>query len=1812
MKHTKKSLALLLSAAMLLSPFSNGLGKAQKTQAVDSSISNPGVENDIATWDTVYFGHFWQNDTNGDGTIDQTDQKEPIRWRVLSVEGNDAFLLADQCLDCQAYNYTMTEATWDNSTLRSWLNGYGSESNASGIDYRKNNFINAAFTQTEQTAIKQTAVINQDPVIIHNGKDTSDKIYLLSRTEVSNPSYGFIESANGTSNTRIAAVPSYIDEKYRDLFERYDKQEAYSWRLRTRGSFDPLAVDDTGYIAKRGKDDELSPFGVRPVLHLDLDHTEVYSSGETISSDGTQGKPIPIATPSSSPATPTDTPSVSPGILPSPSADRIPTASPSASPTASTNIVPTASADILPTASPNLVPNSTQSAAPTAKPTLKPSPTKAVTHFQDKKSNGEYKILASTKSGGTVTLQKPLKDSTKATIPATVKHDKKTYKVTNISSKAFYGKKKLKTVTIGKNVTTIGSKAFYSCTALKEIILPAKVKKIGASAFYNCRKMKELSIDTKKLTSKNIGSDAFFGIGNNNYKKLITDVPMSKLSAYTKLFRKKGMSAKSVIMPAGGNEDAYRSDPAPVELSKDFLELTVKKTDSKTSYGKATVKLKRTKGVRLKTVTCNIKKQGIVTASIKGESNPSIKAKAKKQGSAKIILPVRYQLGRKTKTEKLTLGIEVTLKDTRKKTAKNPSTPTVKKPAPTIAATPVPAATATPNPVVIVSPSPTAPAQVIVEKDEKEVAALYKIIGKQREIAASKGIRLDGIDNIDSDCYVWNAQGHLTSINWSKYELGGDISFSDWSNLTEIICGRGTISSLDVTGNAQLTKLICGDNKLAVLDIKQNTLLKYLDCHSNQITTLNVSQNILLEYLDCHDNKFASLNLMKNKQLTYLDCDERVTVIGYAYKATEPPAPTGTAATSPTEPPATGSSTTGSSTAVVSTDKEIAQALSKRGLKKLIIDNSTTQKMLTIPKGKYSNVDLVVRLPKGELENHGVFKSITIEQISPNTYFEKAIGNIIKVVCKKAHIEIDEDASVSIILPKENEDTAIENNGTIKKLEVNTTGKVEITGLSQEKISVEITAEVTISSTIKLDIDATSRFDINVRPGAEGTEITVDVEAHVPGIFGLGIISVKITATGAIKNIIGDNTGKEDELAKTVKVTGHVRNEGGEPIPGAEIYIARYTGSGYDVANIWTDKDAVRLTTDAEGAYSTDDKIKAGNYYLAARKEGYQDLTRQIVVITSTYGDTYTNEEITMIPKTWEGKTGSVTGKVLDSAEKDLALPDIAVRLRKGKASMDSEIEVIKETRTDSQGVYRFDDLEAGYYTIEFADDKTQQAGGEAYVTTWINVLIRPGETATEGAIMSKTLLDKQLRFVLSWGSKDSGAVADLDAHLTGPSGTNWYNGRFHTYFDNKTFDNNDDENHSKADLDVDDMDWEGPETTTIYEKIPGVYSYYVHNYTNWYSEDSAKLSESSVKVEVYNGNLKQNTYYIPQKKGTVWHVFDYDSSTNTFQTVNTMYYEKHESYVGHTVEDYKTSITSNLNFLKDYQESLEKGTGNDILTKATAYQERMDALTEKQDDKASELLREISQYRNNLEYECFPSYGSNIYSDSKYVIEGEMKIKINKTDYVPVSDDLYVNNNCTMTEVTPTKEDAWKAFRVEAANGHAKTIHVYWEYYTESISIKNITAGNTSLFYEFGNGYSSVYVYSSQGNDFQLEDVRMTFYGNPTSITHDSKKVDGEYTVSVQTGTEERTYIVRKMPVPEISDSDNTIHKTEISGNHLTVYADNKMLSKACVFSVNGKQYALERQKADPEYTCYRAYDSEHGFSWYIKCYEQDSAAGQ
>ncbi len=120
-------------------------------------------------------------------------------------------------------------------------------------------------------------------------------------------------------------------------------------------------------------------------------------------------------------------------------------------------------------------------------------------------------------------------------------------KILTIGNAAFSGCKKLATVTMGANVTTIGKNAFYNCIALKKIVIPKTVIKIGNKAFYGCKKLLNITIKTTKLTTKNVGSKAFTKAGSSNYKKMVVKVPKSKLKAYKKTLKKRGVNSKAKI-----------------------------------------------------------------------------------------------------------------------------------------------------------------------------------------------------------------------------------------------------------------------------------------------------------------------------------------------------------------------------------------------------------------------------------------------------------------------------------------------------------------------------------------------------------------------------------------------------------------------------------------------------------------------------------------------------------------------------------------------------------------------------------------------------------------------------------------------------------------------------------------------------------------------------------------------------------------------------------------------------------------------------------------------------------------------------------------------------------------------------------------------------------------------------------------------------------------------------------------------------------------------------------------------------------------
>ena len=172
-----------------------------------------------------------------------------------------------------------------------------------------------------------------------------------------------------------------------------------------------------------------------------------------------------------------------------------------------------------------------------------PTPAPVSKTFKD-----AYNTYTVNKTGTSVTLKKPnSKVIITATIPSSVKANGKTYKVTAIAPNAFKNCRKLKQATISKNVSSIGSGAFQGCSSLRTLKISSKVSSIGAKAFYDCKALTSVTIQSKKLTSGSVGKSAFAKAGRNNYKKLKVKVPKSRLSAYKKLLKAKGLSSKTKV-----------------------------------------------------------------------------------------------------------------------------------------------------------------------------------------------------------------------------------------------------------------------------------------------------------------------------------------------------------------------------------------------------------------------------------------------------------------------------------------------------------------------------------------------------------------------------------------------------------------------------------------------------------------------------------------------------------------------------------------------------------------------------------------------------------------------------------------------------------------------------------------------------------------------------------------------------------------------------------------------------------------------------------------------------------------------------------------------------------------------------------------------------------------------------------------------------------------------------------------------------------------------------------------------------------------
>jgi hypothetical protein len=212
-----------------------------------------------------------------------------------------------------------------------------------------------------------------------------------------------------------------------------------------------------------------------------------------------------------------------------------------------------------------------------------------------------------------------------------------------------------------------------------------------------------------------------------------------------------------------------------------------------------------------------------------------------------------------------------------------------------------------------------------------------------------------------------------------------------------------------------------------------------------------------------------------------------------------------------------------------------------------------------------------------------------------------------------------------------------------------------------------------------------------------------------------------------------------------------------------------------------------------------------------------------------------------------------VVFQVNDSMVKDRVVPGVEIR-----ATLEKGGEAESLGRTDSAGRLEID-LAPGTWFVSYRADGYIPIGGSptpipeegGEITTTLSMLLE-----AQGIVGRR-----RVQIVLNWGSQWSD-VRDADAHLVCACDEN-----FEVYFADKEHLR---ETHS-ANLDVDDIDWGGPETITLLDPPPGTYRYFVRNY----SGPGSALGESDVVVRVLFGDTFAGEYRVPADLATEdWYPF--------------------------------------------------------------------------------------------------------------------------------------------------------------------------------------------------------------------------------------------------------------------------------------------------------------------------------------------------
>lgn len=220
--------------------------------------------------DTLVLGH-WEQDN------DLSNGSEAIEWQVLEADDERALLISKYGLEPRSYHDEPVEITWAESSLRAWLNG---------------EFAQQAFERYESAAIIRTLVKTEDNGVSPGGVDTSDRLFLLSLSEVQ-------QYLPGISERKTLYTPWAL-AKALEKQPKLKTDGSCAYWLRSPGQVEPenavyvhmdgslTAKQQMGYAASKG-----SWMAVRPAVWVDLNAgatiADVSNASEELFAEGITG-----------------------------------------------------------------------------------------------------------------------------------------------------------------------------------------------------------------------------------------------------------------------------------------------------------------------------------------------------------------------------------------------------------------------------------------------------------------------------------------------------------------------------------------------------------------------------------------------------------------------------------------------------------------------------------------------------------------------------------------------------------------------------------------------------------------------------------------------------------------------------------------------------------------------------------------------------------------------------------------------------------------------------------------------------------------------------------------------------------------------------------------------------------------------------------------------------------------------------------------------------------------------------------------------------------------------------------------------------------------------------------------------------------------------------------------------------------------------------------------------------------------------------------------------------------------------------------